>query len=932
MAFIGCRIPPSTLSSAKAMPDVVIDNPVINSPYDEPKWHFVFGKDGITGAKANTRRLSSYFVPIPQPKHKGGPQLTLDDGWAKEREKTSEFINSVRRQVGAWRLGGYIGVSVTTRSLLDYWKNPDREKKLFFCQVEALETAIYLAEVATKHGDAWIENTLRRESAEANPGLDRVAFKMATGSGKTVVMAMLIAWQALNKLANPQDARFSDAFLIVTPGITIKDRLQVLRPNDRHNYYEERDLLPADQLQLLQRAKIVITNYHSFQRRDKLDVAALTKKVLAGPGGDSDAFKETPAAMVRRVCGDLGSKRGIVVINDEAHHCYHPKPPAPDEGKLSADEKAEVKANVEAARVWISGLEAVKAKLGVRTVYDLSATPFYLRGSGYSEGTLFPWVVSDFSLTDAIECGIVKVPRVPVSDNQVAGDSPAYRDLWRNIREELPRKGRTATAETTEPSLPKQLEGALLSLYSHYQATFDQWQASDYPTAPVFIVVCNNTNVSKRVYDWIAGWRKPINDASVLVPGKLALFSNVDQERWFDRPRTVLIDSAQLESGDVMDDAFKKIAAAEIGAFKDEYRRRTGQSAVDEECVDLIGRLAERDVDLGSRYDDAWAPVIRAVRDRATASRISRHKDPLETAINRPCTRALQSSFHLMGADFRRERLIRDEALAVLDEALALSGWDGAEHRAIIAPRLSFLLHVAPDWVERRASDLFGKSAPSGLGQQTVDLALKWGRPNRWLLERYRPLLLHAVRAESDRAMDHLMVAMLWAIPAFSVSEVVTLLVQMGAERLSKAGECLARLLHPDPDPGHLEIGIAFWEEALVIAKRPTLALRGFGWWADVEKLGQTKWEALTLTTCDRAKGNLALSHKVAERAATAPVTNIGLSILTSLVRGQHEYWDRSHIAEIALSALAATMDEPTLGPARDKLRTALNDYGYFER
>jgi hypothetical protein len=364
----------------------------------------------------------------------------------------------------------------------------------------------------------------------------------------------------------------------------------------------------------------------------------------------------------------------------------------------------------------------------------------------------------------------------------------------------------------------------------------------------------------------------------------------------------------------------------------DDFDYDQSWTPVDEECLDLIGRLAERDVDLGSRYDDAWAPVIRAVRDRATASRISRHKDPLETAINRPCTRALQSIFHLMGADFRRERLIRDEALAVLDEALALSGWDGAEHRAIIAPRLSFLLHVAPDWVERRASDLFGKSAPSGLGQQTVDLALKWGRPNRWLLERYRPLLLHAVRAESDRAMDHLMVAMLWAIPGFSVSEVVTLLVQMGAERLSKAGESLARLLHPDPDPGHLEIGIAFWEEALVIAKRPTLALRGFGWWADVEKLGQTKWEALTLTTCDRAKGNLALSHKVAERAATAPVTNIGLSILTSLVRGQHEYWDRSHIAEIALSALAATMDEPTLGPVRDKLRTALNDYGYFER
>jgi hypothetical protein len=364
----------------------------------------------------------------------------------------------------------------------------------------------------------------------------------------------------------------------------------------------------------------------------------------------------------------------------------------------------------------------------------------------------------------------------------------------------------------------------------------------------------------------------------------------------------------------------------------DDFDYDNSWTPVDEACVDLIGRLAERNVDLESRYDDAWAPVIRAVRDRSVSSRISRQEDPLETAINRPCTRALQAMFQLMGADFRRNGLIRDEALLVMDEALALGGWDGAEHRAIIAPRLPFLLHIAASWVELRDSDLFGESAPGDLGQRTMDLALKWGRPNRWLLERHRPSVLRAVRADSDRAMDHLMVAMLWAIPGFSATEVVKTLTQMGAEKISNAGESLARLLRTDEDPRHLESGISFWEEVLAVPKQPATALRGFGWWAEVEQLAKARWEALTLDTCDRAGGNLSLSHRVAERAAMAPVTTAGLSILTRLLRGPHEHWDRSYVAEIGLSTLTTAREEPTLAPACDKLRTALNDFGFYER
>jgi type III restriction enzyme len=244
---------------------------------------------------------------------------------------------------------------------------------------------------------------------------------MATGSGKTVVMAMLIAWHTLNKRANPQDARFSDTFLIVTPGITIRDRLRVLLPNDPENYYRLRDIVPAQLQDQLRQAKIVITNYHAFQLREKVPASKITKSILAD--GQPGLLTETPDQMVRRVCRELSTKKNIIVLNDEAHHCYRRKPDGEDEA-LTGDDRVEAKNRDEEARIWISGIEAVKAKIGVKAIYDLSATPFFLRGSGWPEATLFPWVVSDFSLIDAIEAGIVKVPRVPVADDSMTGDQP----------------------------------------------------------------------------------------------------------------------------------------------------------------------------------------------------------------------------------------------------------------------------------------------------------------------------------------------------------------------------------------------------------------------------------------------------------------------------------------------------------------------------
>jgi type III restriction enzyme len=431
----------------------------------------------------------------------------FDTEWTRDRIEENKFINCVREKVRAWREGGYLGVTPVTKQLLNYWNNPEREKKLFFCQIEALETIIYITEVSKSYGDTWIQNDLKEANTLSNPGLERMAMKMATGSGKTVVMAMLIAWHTLNKKAASTDSRFGDAFLIVTPGITIRDRLRVLIPSEANNYYKERDIVPVQLFGELLQAHILITNFHSFQLRDKLKTGKLNKAILRTDG------LETPDEMVKRVCRTLGNKKNLVVINDEAHHCYRRKPEEIDE-VLTTEEKTELKAREEEAKIWISGIEAVKKKIGIRGVYDLSATPFFLKGSGYPEGTLFPWVVSDFSLIDAIESGIVKVPRVPVSDDSSVGEQPTYRDLWLRIRDNLPKKGRKTEQAGDEPVLPVELQGALHSLYGNYEKYFQWWvnnpdSAERGITAPVFIVVCNNTNVSKMVYDYIAFGKEP---------------------------------------------------------------------------------------------------------------------------------------------------------------------------------------------------------------------------------------------------------------------------------------------------------------------------------------------------------------------------------------------------------------------------------------
>ncbi len=576
------------------------ERPILNSPYEYPARHWELDADGQpTNAIIESRRRSDLITPVPKPKKRKqtGKQASFNlpdknDLSTEEQEyNPTPIINEIRTYVEQWRnLPNPEQWLVTpeTARLLKHWRSHSFQSiKPFFCQVEAVETAIWLAEVAPKLGarTAKFRTHLQGANAEANPELMRTALKLATGAGKTTVMAMLIAWQTVNAVRSQNTRSFSRGFLIVAPGITIRDRLRVLLPNDTESYYRTREIVPPDMLADLDRAKIVITNYHAFKLRERLELAKGTRAALEGWHGDKIQTLETEGQMLQRVMPELMGMKNVIVLNDEAHHCYRERVKdalGETEDELKGEEKEEAKENNEAARMWISGLEAVKRNLGITMVYDLSATPFFLRGSGYVEGTLFPWTMSDFSLMDAIECGIVKLPRIPVADNVPGGDTPKFRNLWDHIGKKLPKKGRTASGKTLDPlSLPAELLTALEALYGHYEKTYELWANEGIGVPPVFIVVCNNTSTSELVYRYVSGFHRQNDDESTtLENGRLKLFRNFDDYgNPLSRPNTILIDSAQLESGASLDKDFREMASVEIEQFRREALERGGALA-----------------------------------------------------------------------------------------------------------------------------------------------------------------------------------------------------------------------------------------------------------------------------------------------------------------------------------------------------------------
>ena len=511
-----------SITESSPLPIQPVDKPILCNPYEEPTRHWVYSTDGQAYV-VEGRRPASYWYKTQR----------IDEGQlsllAEEQREDLPLVNALRADVKRWRASGYEGATPVTKELLRFWWRADRPRRLFFCQLEAAETVIFLNEIrlvgkrprfTPRFTDEHLDRLRDLPADPTRLPLSRLGLKMATGSGKTVVMAMLLAWAFCNRGQVTSDERFPSAALVVCPNLTIKERLQVLRPENPNNYFAEFDLAPATMRPLLQRGKVLVTNWHLFApESEHVEGGRSYTVVNKGP--------ESPAAFARRVLGDLYDHAPILVMNDEGHHAWRPRSVENGAEATPSDGAKEVEAEVEEATVWINGLDTLNRAVGVRCCIDLSATPFYLGGTGYIEGAPFPWLVSDFGLVDAIESGIVKIPRLPVSDT-TGRPEPKYFRLWQSITEDLqPGERLPGRARKPKPDVVyREAEPALLTLAGQWVERFRYIeQATDEKdkTPPALIIVCDNTDVAEVFYRNISG------EGQAEVVGQVANLSYTDE-------------------------------------------------------------------------------------------------------------------------------------------------------------------------------------------------------------------------------------------------------------------------------------------------------------------------------------------------------------------------------------------------------------------
>lgn len=453
------------------MARTTIDRLIINSPYEEPTRHWRYDRETRTFDLVEGRRPAGYVVASGDSRAFDDPGIFVE----------IPLVNQIRPRVKAWREAGYPGVTSITKRLLEHWRDPEEfeARRFFFCQLEAVETLIWLVEAPA---------TERVGIEIPGDGGDfvRQCCKMATGTGKTVVMAMVIAWHILNKVASPQDARFSKNVLVIAPGLTVKKRLEVLYPSAQGNYYEAFDIVPSALLDKLRQGKVLVRNWHALAWESQEQIEK--RKSVDKRGVKSDE------AYTREVLGEMANARNILVINDEAHHAWRVNWDA--EGKYLR--ARDLKNSAEEATVWIGGLDRLHRSRGILKCYDFSATPFAPSGKKTNEEALFGWIVSDFGLNDAIESGLVKTPRVVVRDDAVPDASTYKSRLYHiyndpDVKDDLNRK-----AEPEEP-LPDLVLNAYYLLGYDWREAWKAWRAAGLPTPPVMITVCNRTETAARV-------------------------------------------------------------------------------------------------------------------------------------------------------------------------------------------------------------------------------------------------------------------------------------------------------------------------------------------------------------------------------------------------------------------------------------------------
>lgn len=442
-----------------------IDRLIINNPFEEPKQHWSYDRATRTFELLDGRRPAGYIIA-------SSASMAFDDPGIFV---PIPLVNIIRPRVKKWRQDGYPGATGITKRLLGHWNNPDERenRRLFFCQLEAIETLIWLAE-------AHASDRVGIDIPSDGGSLKRICSKMATGSGKTIVMAMLVAWQIINKATYPQDSRFSKNIFVVAPGLTVKSRLQVLAPTSEGNYYDEFNIVPYGLVDRLRQGKILIRNWHALSWETDEYLAKKRSVDKRGPKSDE--------AYVREVLSELASVSNIVVINDEAHHAWR----VPATSKIKGVKKEEI----EEATKWVGGLDRIHRSRNILCCYDFSATPFTPTGKQSTEEALFGWIVSDFGLNDAIESGLVKTPRVVIRDDalpDVKSYKPKLYHIYEHVRDDLNRK-----AQEHEP-LPRLVDNAYYLLGKDWLETKDAWENAGMPTPPVMITVANRTETAARI-------------------------------------------------------------------------------------------------------------------------------------------------------------------------------------------------------------------------------------------------------------------------------------------------------------------------------------------------------------------------------------------------------------------------------------------------
>lgn len=569
-----------------------VPEPILNSPYEEPSSYWYL-REGDEPQQRPGRRPSIVYPP-----RDGNAAWNLGDVLVSSPDFDPGYelllVNRIREGVKRWRedvLRTRAGVTRTTLELMQYWRREGREKRLFYAQLEAAETVIFLTEARSDYLQGItvpMDEPSSDQQAEGVTAFLRYACKMATGSGKTTVMGMLAAWSILNKVESKGgDARFSDVVLVVCPNVTIKNRLLELDPNRGDaSLYRTRDLVPQHLMPYLTQGRVLVTNWHLFEKqqmnhggdssrvlrtgveekrpetirigdksttargkrylteddyRRQVDLGLLrvidekrdTQNRLESVRVETTRYVESDTAWMNRVLGqEIGGKQNILVFNDEAHHAYRIRRDEPDEedAELFEDEE-DAEDYVTEATIWIEGLDRIHRLRGINRCVDLSATPYYLGRVGQDTNKPFPWVVSDFALTDAIESGLVKIPQLAVRDTSgqtiggdPAGGAPAYFNIWRWLMPKLTSGERGAQKASPKPeAVLKYAHTPIAMLGGLWEQVRQEWLAKgDEPRPPVFIIVCKNTKIAKVIYEWIAEGEQPSNVA----PARLEGFRN----------------------------------------------------------------------------------------------------------------------------------------------------------------------------------------------------------------------------------------------------------------------------------------------------------------------------------------------------------------------------------------------------------------------